>query len=110
MMGSNVESFNSHAGIMIVVRGQNKGTAGARTSFQFPCGNYDRCKQEKLAKKAQADAFQFPCGNYDRCKQIQFVAIAQDLLSFNSHAGIMIVVREGKGIILKVVRLPVSIP
>ena len=62
-------SFNSHAGIMVVVR---KGSPEARHScrrFQFPCGNYGRCKinQERSGNAAYA-MFQFPCGNYGRCK------------------------------------------
>ena len=88
--------FNSHAGIMVVVRGALRGRRRHCFRFQFPCGNYGRCKTIYLSPLTTATAcfnshagimvvvrfigevgkeavktFQFPCGNYGRCKVIR---------------------------------------
>ena len=61
--------FNSHPGIMIVVREYVRKAAELAIKFQFPCGNYGHCKILKYGtKNIKPILFQFPSGNYGHCK------------------------------------------
>ena len=48
---------------------------------------------EPCEPTSRLQTFQFPCGNYGRCKTDYNMPTQRSMDSFNSHAGIMVVVR-----------------